>query len=185
MTPKLTMCGGALLSLLLAQASGACAHVTLSLAQAPAGGYFTAYLRVGHGCAGSATTALRLDVPPELVTVRPQPKPGWTLRIEHAPLATPVRGEVGRMLSERVSAITWSGGPLPDDEWDEFGVSAKLPARTGPLYLPVVQTCERGEVRWTETPASDRPDLPLAHPAPKVMLGPAAGEPMAGMKMGG
>ena len=173
-------------SLALVAGSSANAHVTLSQPDAPAGGYYTAYLRVGHGCAGSPTTALRLEVPPELVTVRPQPKPGWTLRIERAPLAMPVKGEGGRMLTERVSAITWSGGPLPDAEWDEFGVSAKLPARTGPLYFPVVQSCEQGEARWTDMPAVGQPSAPLAHPAPKLMLGPAAAsDPMAGMKMGG
>ena len=183
MFSKHKLAGAALIALV--QVSAAQAHVTLSQTQAPGGGYFTAYLRVGHGCAGAATTALRLEAPPELVTVRPQPKPGWTLRIEHTPLATAVKGEGGRMLTERVSAITWSGGPLPDDEWDEFGVSAKLPARTGPLYLPVVQSCGSTQVRWSDTPSPDRPDLPLAHPAPRVVLGPPGDDPMTGMKMGG
>ncbi len=177
--------GAATIVLVFTGVSGAHAHVTLSQTLAAGGGYYTAYLRVSHGCAGSATTALRLEVPSELVTVRPQPKPGWTLRIEHAPLATPVKGEGGRTLTERVSTITWSGGPLPDDEWDEFGISAKLPARTGPLYLPVVQSCGRTEVRWSDTLVHDQPGLPLAHPAPQVMLGPPAVDAMAGMKMGG
>ena len=166
--------------------SPAAAHVVLSQARAPAGSYYTAYLRVGHGCAGSATTALRVEIPAELPMVRPQPKPGWTLKIEHARLAQPVRGEGGRMQTERVSAITWSGGPLPDDQWDEFGVYAKLPARTGPLYLPAVQTCVQGEERWTDTPAPGGPPQRLAHPAPVVTLTPAEGaDPMAAMKMGG
>ena len=185
MPSKLCTVGPMLLACAVTHASDANAHVTLSQTQAPGGGYFTAYLRVGHGCAGSATTALRLEVPTELVTVRPQPKLGWTLHIEHVPLATPTKGEGGRMLTERVSAITWSGGPLPDDEWDEFGLSAKLPARTGPLYLPVVQSCEQGQARWTETPNPAQPERPLAHPAPRLMLGPAAPDSMAGMKMGG
>ena len=168
----------------LALAAGpAVAHVVLSQAQAQAGGYYTAYLRVGHGCEGSATTAIRVEVPAETPLLRAQPKTGWTLRIEHAPLPAPVRGEGGRMLSERVSAITWTGGPLPDAEWDEFGISTKLPDRAGPLYLPVVQTCERGEARWTDVPRPGQPPHPLAHPAPVVTLGPPAGD-MAGMKMG-
>ena len=170
----------------LLASSPAAAHVVLSQTQAPAGSYYVAYLRVGHGCAGSATTALRVEIPPELPVVRPQPKPGWTLKIEHAPLTPPVRGEGGRMLAERVSAITWSGGPLPDDQWDEFGVSAKLPARTGPLYLPAVQTCVQGESRWVETPSPGDPGRKLSRPAPVVTLTPAEGpDPMAGMKMGG
>ena len=138
---------------------------------------------------GSATTALRVEVPPETPLVRAQPKPGWTLKIEHAPLDPAIVGEGGRTLSERVSAITWTGGPLPDSEWDEFGLSTKLPARPGPLYFPVVQTCKRGEERWTDMPApgAPTPAAPgrLAHPAPMVTLGPATGQDMAGMKMGG
>jgi periplasmic copper chaperone A len=163
--------------------SPAVAHVVLSQARAPAGSYYTAYLRVGHGCAGRATTSLRVEVPPETPVVRAQPKPGWTLRIEHLPLAEPIANE-GRTVTERVAAITWTGGPLPDAEWDEFGVSLKLPTRTGPFYLPVVQTCEVGEERWTDRPS---PGAKAAHPAPKVMLEPpaAGGEDMAGMRMGG
>jgi periplasmic copper chaperone A len=160
----------------------AAAHVVLSQPAAPAGSYYTAYLRVGHGCAGSATTALRVEIPPELPVVRPQPKPGWTLTIEHAPLAQPIQNE-GRTVTERVSAITWTGGPLPDPEWDEFGISAKLPSRTGPLYLPALQTCERGEERWVDRPV---PGQHAARPAPVVTLtAPSAGgDAMAGMKMG-
>lgn len=51
-------------------------HVVLSQPQAPAGSYYTAYFRIGHGCAGAATTALRVEIPPGIVVARPQPKPG-------------------------------------------------------------------------------------------------------------
>ena len=174
-----------LVGMALAVAGPAAAHVVLSQPHAPAGGYYTAYLRVGHGCEGAATTSIRLEVSPETPVVRPQPKPGWTLRIEHLPLTTPLRGEGGRMLSERVSAITRTGGPLPDAEWAEFGVSTKLPARTGALYFPVVQTCDRGEARWTETPVPGQPSRRLTHPAPMLTLDPPVEDTMGGMKMGG
>ncbi len=173
----------ALTTLALTTAQPATAHVILSQPHAPSGAHYTAFLRVGHGCDGSATVAIRVEIPAEVRMARPQPKPGWTLAIEHVRLAQPERGEGGRPVEERVSAITWRGGPLPDDEWDDFGLAAKLPPRTGPLYFPVVQTCERGEARWTDIPA---PGQRTAHPAPVVTLDPAAaGEDMAGMKMGG
>jgi uncharacterized protein YcnI len=168
----------------LVATSPAWGHVVLSQAQAPAGSYYTAYFRVGHGCAGSATTALRIEVPPDVVTVRPQPKPGWSLNIEHQPLASPIKGEGGRLITERVSAITWTGGPLPDDEWDEFGMSTKLPDHTGVLYFPAVQICVQGSERWADTPSGGAP-AHLSHPAPTVTLGPpaAAADSMANMKM--
>ena len=177
------LAGAALAASLLVDGS-ATAHVVLSQAEAPAGGYYTAYFRVGHGCEGSPTTALRVEMPDGIGTARPQPNPGWTLRIEHQPLPTPVRGEGGRLLTERVSALTWTGGVLPDEDWDEFGLSAKLPARQGPLYFPAVQTCVKGEERWTDTPAPGQPQHALHHPAPVIMLWPPATDGgMAGMRM--
>ncbi len=154
----------------LVAAGRADAHITLSQAQAPSGGYYTAYFRVSHGCEGSATTALRVEIPQAIIGAKPQPKPGWTLRIEHAPLAAPVAGEGGRKLTQRVSAVTWTGGPLPDEQWDEFGLSAKLPATTGPLYFPSVQTCERGQVRWTDIAPPGQAPHSVPHPAPMVVL---------------
>lgn len=153
------------------------AHVTLSQPQAAAGSFYTAYFRVGHGCSGSATTALRIEIPPDVTDVRPQPKPGWVLHIERDSAAAPAVDEKGHKVPPRVLALTWTGGPLPDDEWDEFGVSARLPARTGAVSFPAIQTCEQGEERWIEPPTA--PHAPGDHnsrPAPSVTLLPAPGQ---------
>jgi periplasmic copper chaperone A len=167
-----------------ALATAASAHVVLAPAAAPAGSYVFGAFRVGHGCAGAATTALRIELPPDLLMAKPQPKPGWSISIEHAPLARPVQGEGGRRTTQRVTAITWTGGPLPDDEWDEFGVSAKLPAKPGPLYFRAIQTCGTTVERWTDMPVAGQ-GARLPHPAPVLTVTPAAGpDPMAGMKMG-
>jgi copper(I)-binding protein/uncharacterized protein YcnI len=161
------------------------AHVTLADPRAAPGAYYVSFFRIGHGCAGSATTALRVELPEAITAARPQPKPGWTVEIEHAPLSLPVKGEGGKMLTERVKAITWRGGPLPDDQWDQFGISAKLPDQPGKLYFPAIQTCEVGEARWVEVPAADKPGR-LAHPAPSLEIAVGAGgDDMAGMDMSG
>jgi copper(I)-binding protein/uncharacterized protein YcnI len=166
-------------------AGSASAHVTLADPKAAPGAYYVSFFRVGHGCAGSATTALRIEVPDRVPVIRPQPKAGWTIEIERAPLNPPVKGEGGKMLTERVKAITWRGGPLPDEDWDQFGVSAKLPDTLGKLYFPAVQTCEVGEARWVEVPAADKPGR-LQHPAPAVEIAAdAGGDDMAGMDMSG
>jgi uncharacterized protein YcnI len=158
--------------------------VVLAPGEAPAKSYFFGAFRVGHGCAGAATTALRIEIPPEIVVAKPQPKPGWTLRIERAPLAQSIKGE--GTVAERVVAISWTGGVLPDDEWDEFGVSAKLPPTPGPLYFPATQSCGAAVERWTDIPAAGQDRHGLAHPAPVLTVTPTAGpDPMAGMKMGG
>jgi uncharacterized protein YcnI len=159
----------------------AAAHVVLSVRQASAGSYYTGAFHVGHGCAGSATTALRVEIPAAIANAKPQPKPGWTLEIEREPLATPIKGEGGEAVTTRARAFTWRGR-LPDDEFDEFAITAKLPADAGVLVFPAVQTCEQGETRWTDAPAA--PGQPRsAHPAPTLTVMPKGDDGMAGMDM--
>ena len=148
------------------------AHVVFSRTDARPGGYYAGALRVSHGCDGSPTTAVTVTIPEGVAVAKPQPKPGWSVRIERAPLASPVPGEGGRMLTERVAAITWSGR-LPEDEFDEFGLMLKLPDRAGPLYFPVVQTCGQGQVRWTDIPTPGQAWHDVPHPAPVLRLDPA------------
>ena len=97
----------------------AAAHVTLENREAPVGAGYKAVLRVPHGCEGTATTALRVRIPEGVIGVKPMPKPGWTL--------TTVTGKYAKTyelfhakLSEGVTEIAWSGGKLPDAQYDEF-----------------------------------------------------------------
>lgn len=147
---------------ILGSAGAASAHVAFAQPVAVAGAHWAGALRVSHGCDGSATTSVRVEIPPAITVARPRALAGWKVVIERTPLATPLPAEGGGMLSERVSAITWTGR-LPDDMFEEFSLAAKLPAVPGPLAFPVIQTCEKGAVRWTEVAGADgsRP----AHPA--------------------
>ncbi|HYC67313.1 YcnI family protein [Brevundimonas sp.] len=148
-------------------AGAAQAHVVFTQPNATAGGHWAGALRVSHGCDGSATTAVRVEIPEGIVVARPQVPAGWNVAIERQPLAQPVPAEGGGVLTERVSAITWTGR-LPEDQFEEFGLAAKLPAEAGALAFPVIQTCEQGEARWTEAVVAGaaRP----AHPAPVLTL---------------
>ncbi len=157
------------------------AHVVLTVRQAPVGAFYTGAFHVGHGCGGSATTALRVEIPAGVNDAKPQPKPGWTLQIEREPLASPVKGEGGETVATRAKAITWRGR-LPADEFDEFGLAARLPGEPGVLIFPVVQTCEQGEARWTEPPAAPGQPRP-SHPAPTLTVMPKGDDGMAGMDM--
>ena len=163
----------------------ALAHVNLADPKAAPGAYYVSAFRVGHGCGGSATTALRIELPEAILAARPQPKAGWTIEIERAPLSSPGVGEGGRMVTERIKAITWRGGPLPDDEFDAFGIMAKLPEAPGRLYFRAIQTCVSGEERWTDVPGSGAASH-LAHPAPMLDVSQGSGgDDMAGMDMSG
>jgi uncharacterized protein YcnI len=158
----------------------AAAHVVLTVRSAPAGSYYTAAFEVGHGCAGSATTSLRVEIPAAILTAKPQPKAGWTLEIEREPLAAPVKGDGGETLTTRAKAFTWRGR-LPDDEFDAFAITAKLPSAPGVLVFPAVQTCEQGEARWVDTPVAGQPRP--THPAPTLTITPGDNDGMAGMDM--
>lgn len=142
-------------------ATAAAAHVSVQPTTATAGGYQVLRFGVGHGCDGKATTALRIDIPAGTSTARPQPKPGWTLRVETAP-------------DGAISAFVWRGR-LPADRFDEFLILAKLPAKEGPLAFPATQSCGNVETRWVEDvgPEGARPE----HPAPKLTLTPAVSHP--------
>jgi uncharacterized protein YcnI len=156
---------------LLAAAGSAHAHVTANPAEAPADAYFRTALRIGHGCAGAATTAVRVKIPEGVLAVRPQAKPGWAIEIKLRKLDAPADLGHGRTVSETVDEIAWRGGPLPDAQFDEFGLVMRLPARAGStLYFPVVQECEQGVHRWIEIPAAGQKWNDLREPAPYIRL---------------
>lgn len=155
-----------------ALATSAPAHVVMAPAEGIAGSYYAGEFRIGHGCDQAATTAVRIEVPEGVLTARARPKPGWTVEVERAPLASSAIIE-GKEQRDRVSAITWRGN-LPADQFDGFGVMLKLPkAPSGPLYLPVRQSCGDKTVEWKEIPAEGQSWSSLKHPAPMVALTPA------------
>jgi len=146
--------------------AAASAHVVFANGQAVAGSTFVSALRIGHGCSGSATVSLRVEIPEGVTAARPEAKPGWTITVERTPLKTPVPGEGGKMQTDRVSAITWTGN-LADDEFDDFPMQLKLPKASGPLYFPATQVCQAGRADWRDVPSSGQK---VAHPAPVLML---------------
>ena len=62
-------------------ATPAYAHVTLEGRQAAIGTWYKAVFAVPHGCAGSATTKIRVQIPDGVIDVKPMPKPGWNVEV--------------------------------------------------------------------------------------------------------
>jgi periplasmic copper chaperone A len=147
------------------------AHVVLETQQASSGEYFKAVFAVPHGCDGSPTIALRVDLPPGVVIAKPMPKSGWTVGIRKEPLSLAVENE-GHAITERVEQVTWQGGRLPDDEYDTYTIMVRLPDTPGRLYFPVRQVCETGETRWEEIPPAGKTSRDVRYPAPSVMVAP-------------
>jgi uncharacterized protein YcnI len=102
-----------------------------------------------------------------------QPKAGWQRTVTVRKLAEPVTVE-GEQVTEQVGTVTWTGGKIGPGEFDEFGMSAKVPDGVGTkLSFPAIQTYSNGEVvRWIGPPDSDEP-------APQVTLEPKEPEATA------
>jgi uncharacterized protein YcnI len=161
-------------ALLCATSNAAFAHVTLETQEASPAGSYKAVLRVPHGCKGSATIRIRVQIPEGVIAVKPMPKPGWTLETVKGPLAKSY-DYYGEATSQGVKEISWSGGKLPDEFYDEFVFRAFLTKdlKTGTkLYFPVVQDCETGSDRWIEVPAEGKSPDDYETPAPGLKLVP-------------
>ncbi len=157
---------------LFAMPGAARAHATLETTRAPTGSYYTAVVRITHGCNGSPTHTVMVKIPEGATSVRPQPKPGWEVRIVKAKLDQPYKDGHGREITEKVTEIHWTGGRLLDEHYDEFRIRMKLPeAEPGTVvYFPTVQECEQGAHRWIEIPKPGQKASELASPAPHLTL---------------
>lgn len=154
-------------------ATNASAHATLEIREAPVGSYYKAILAVPHGCHGKSTIKVRMQIPEGVISVKPQPKPGWKLEKVKGPYAKSYKLH-GMTLNEGVKEISWSGGPLADDESDEFIARVYLAGDLQPnttLYFPVVQECVEGAVqRWIEIPSDGKTAADYEAPAAGLKL---------------
>lgn len=145
---------------LILSASAAHAHVTLEYQVAPANSYYKATFKVGHGCSGSATRQIVVQLPEGVPQARPMPKAGWTVAVEGTQISWTARTAADQ---------------LPDAFYDEFALQARLPAQAGPLYWRVSQICEHGRIDWTEVPRTGQKLSDLKTPAALLDVLPAGG----------
>ncbi len=119
------------------------------------------------------TNVVRVQVPEGVIAVKPMPKAGWTLEKTKGAYAKSY-DYYGTPTSEGVKEITWKGGHLGDDEYDEFVfrgyLTPDLP-QDKPLFFPVVQECPEGATeRSIEIPAAGQDSDDLELPAPGIKL---------------
>ncbi|RVV98091.1 DUF1775 domain-containing protein [Mesobaculum littorinae] len=158
-------------------APAAIAHVTVVAEKSAPGATTKLTLRVPHGCDGEATEEIRVELPEGVYAAKPMPHAGWEIDTETGAYATPYDNH-GTEMTEGVRSITWSGGSLPDDFYDEFSFRAALGAELAPgavLYMPTVQTCATGEEAWTDTSGGHD-----GKPAPALTLAEAPTAPAHG-----
>lgn len=111
-------------------APSASAHMGVDLhgATPTAGSGSTIFLRPGHGCDGDATNSMTVTIPDGVTGAKAQQKAGWKVTSDG-------------------KTITWSGGSLPDDEFDDFGIKLTWPkladgVASQKFYFKAVQTCD-------------------------------------------
>ena len=130
-------------------------HIVLENKSAVAGSAYKAVFQVGHGCNGSATTSIAVQIPTDFQAAKPYPKTGWAIAIEPNKLVT--------------WTATSKDAALQNAHFDEFVLRGKLPDAAGPMWFKVVQTCDDSVNRsinsWTEVPATGNSTQGLKSPA--------------------
>ncbi|MGQ0671465.1 MAG: YcnI family copper-binding membrane protein [Hyphomicrobium sp.] len=173
MRPRIGLAVLASVGLMVSSTGGALAHVVLEQPEATTGKAYKAVFKVPHGCQGSPTTGISVEIPEGVIAVKPMPKPGWTIATTRGAYAKGYAFYHGMTLSEGVKTVSWSGGSLDDEHYDEFVVSAFIAKELSAdqtLVFPVVQTCEKGETRWVEVPAAGQSAHDLKSPAASLKL---------------
>ncbi|KAG0220681.1 hypothetical protein B0O80DRAFT_423138 [Mortierella sp. GBAus27b] len=149
---KFAVIAASVVSTLLFATSSVEAHVTANPSVAVSGAYFQTNFRVPHGCDGNATDRVIVEIPKGVSSVKPKATVPWTTAINMVPLDTPIVTPTGT-INTTVGSVTWSGGSLPDNMYEDFGLQFKLPQMEGPLYWKVYQHCVNNAWNnWTSVP---------------------------------
>jgi uncharacterized protein YcnI len=139
------------------------AHVSLETPIAAAGSYYKAVVRIPHGCDGTATTGVQITIPKGFITPKPMPKAGWNI-------------EMNQDAQGQITEVRFLGGKLEDAFYDEFVFRGKVAATAGTtLYFKVLQTCEKGQINWSDIPAAGQDEHELPAPAASLKVTAATG----------
>lgn len=167
------------LALTITTAASAHAHVTVDPSTATADAHIVLTFSVPHGCEGSSTTALAIQVPEEITSVTPTAHPAWDVEVVAEEVAEPTTDAHGAPVTERIAEVRYTARtPLPDALRDSVELAVHLPAETAgsTLSFPVLQTCDDGENAWVQLAGEGQDPHTLQFPAPQVTVEAAAGD---------
>lgn len=164
---------GAALALALPLAASAHVHVTPE--EVAANGSTRIDFSFSHGCDGSPTTALVVDIPAEAQGATPVIDGAWTITTEAGENGVPTR-------------VTYTAvAPIPDAYAASAGMNVIFPgsAEGESFAFPVTQQCETGEAAWVQVAEDGQDPDDLEYPAPVVVVGAAAADAHGGHSEGG
>jgi periplasmic copper chaperone A len=162
---------GAGAGLAVAAGGSAAAHVSIEEGQVVAGESAIVTFAFSHGCEGSPTTEVRIQMPESIPTVAPTINANWDVEKVVETLDTPIEGSHGEQITERDAEVVYTARtPVEDGFRDTFELSVSIPedAAGQTIYFPTIQTCEAGETAWIEIPAEGEDHDELESPAPSV-----------------
>ena len=142
----------------------ASAHVHVDPGTVAAGSTETLTFAFSHGCDGSPTTALVIDIPDGVGNVTPIVDGGWTIARESGADGVPTQ-------------ITFtSDTPVEDGFKATVAVDVLFDesAAGSTLAFPVTQRCAEGETAWAEIAEDGQDPHDLDAPAPLVEVGAVA-----------
>ena len=141
----------AALGVALCIAGPASAHIHTSPDQVKAGTSNTVGFIVEHGCEGSPTTKVELQLPDGVTAISAKDQAGFTASVD---------GQV----------VSFADGNLPDKTEQAFEVTFTAPTTAGTIDIPLVQTCVTGSTSWIEPEVEGQPEP--EYPAPQVVVAP-------------
>lgn len=151
------------LALALGAPLAASAHVHVDPEAAAAGSTQTLTFSFAHGCDGSSTTALAIDIPDGVANATPVVQGGWAITRDLGSDGVPTR------------VVYTADTPVEDGLKASVAMEvlfAEDAAGTA-VAFPVTQTCVTGETAWTEIAAEGEDPHDLESPAPVVEVGAA------------
>lgn len=158
--------------LALAVPTAAQAHVSANASSTAAGSRTVVTFAVPHGCEGSPTQIVTIDIPESVVSVTPTVNPLWSVEKVMVPLDEPIESEYGDAITDRVGQVVYTStsGGLAEGFRDTFQLALQLPVgEAGDVVeFPTTQTCTEGTAEW------------VGDDAPSVTLTAAAGDSHGG-----
>jgi len=152
-------------------ATPAFAHAGLTPASAANGATVKVAITIPHGCDGAPTDTVTVKLPEGFVSAKPQVKAGWTLNVTEGDYTQSYEVH-GSPVTSGALEISWSGGAVPDNAFDEFVIQGALQGFAEPTDLPfiVTQHCGDAAVVWDQIAAPGENAHALEHPAPTLAV---------------
>lgn len=173
-------------TMLICSTSLALAHASLTPKEAANGTSVKIAIAIPHGCDGAPTDTVLIKLPEGFVSAKPQVKAGWTIEITEADYAKSYELH-GKKVTSGPVEIKWTGGSIPDDQFDEFSIKGTVQdlEAGGSLPFATTQLCGDASIAWDQVPAEGEDTHSLEHPAPKLIVtaAEAAMPAHGGMKM--